>query len=250
MKQHTVLTSLEKLKEWFDLNARPYFTIYRGYEVKNDRALIRNEETTDMESAWNLIERILEAYSDSGGEFRIYVTDKPGHNWGLTAFLKLKANSPEFLPNQMQQQQGIGGIWGIYKGPAEMIQAEVARAQEMWELKQQIAELEAAQSGKIGAIDRFMENLVERPELYQLIQALGAKLLMGQTPTPPAPVPNIGEQAQDAQSEGYDYDRVESALDTIHEVFPDTEGALELLAKFVKNNPAMAKQVLGTIQNQ
>lgn len=251
MSKDSYISTLENLERWFEMNnsgaePRPYFTIYRGFESKPDRIIYRNMEISDSEKAWELMEDVLAAHSDAGGTFRVFITNKPGFNVGMTTTVKLPN------PNPMAAVAGIGnvaGAWGIYGDPKTMIEAEVTRRQEVYELRREMEDLRADKDARIGAIDRFLENLVERPEVYQLVQHLGLRLLSNLPAAPtaqpqPQPQPAAVQGVQMTDDEGFDYDRIEPALDKLRRVFPDTETTLEKLAAWASANPEMANSLM------
>lgn len=253
----TALTSIEALKSWFYSLKRCYFTIYRGYEAKNNNVLYRNEDIEDVDGAWEMMQQVIEAHSEAGGAFQIFVADKKAGNWGMTTRLRLVPTNPDLAAqiNGIRPQAPYGGqtqgMWGLYGNPREMLEAEATRRQEAYELKREVEDLRSAQEARIGHLDRFFENLVERPEIYQIIQAFAGKLMSGkpQAPATSTAQDNIGEHAAgDDPQDGYDYDRVDPALDTLRQVFPDTEGVLEALAAWAAANPDMAKNLISNIK--
>lgn len=244
MRQDTFISKMEDLQRWFELNQtgkepRPYFTIWRGYESKADRIIYRNTEITEADKAWELLEEILEAHEAGGGSFRIFVTDKPAHNFGLTTLVRL----PSTTATGTQQ----AGIQGAYLDPEKRIQEEVDRRIEMYELKREIEDLKAAKGGAIGGMEQFREVLTEFPELRQLGYVLGLKLMGMQSATAqPLPAPAVaGNNEQDDNAEGYDYDVLEPALDKMSAALgADPETIISRLADFAAKNPKMAKEML------
>jgi len=251
MRQDSYISKMEDLERWFELNnagaePRPYFTIYRGFESKPDRIIYRNMEISEADKAWELMEDVLSAHSDAGGTFRVFITNKPGFNVGMTTTVKLPN------PNPMAAVAGIGsvqGAWGIYGDPKSMIDAELERRMELYELKREVEDMRANRDASVGALNKFFETLVERPELYQLVQHVGIRLMNAipamQNTRPPVQQPAAvqGVQMSDHE-EGYDYDRIEPALDRLRTVFPDAETTLEQLASWASTNPEMANSLM------
>lgn len=256
MRDHSFISNIEALKRWFELNqgkeSRPYFTIYRGYETKPDRIILRNTEISEPERAWELMEEVLDAHADGGGQFRVYVTDKPGHNVGMSTLVRLPN------PNQAANIAGIGGAsgnFGIYGSFKEALETELARERRMWELEQEIEAMKAGQAGMNG-VEQVRQIFEAVPALNPLAHALGMKLMgmaPAQLPPPQQNAPGAhapGEAIAGADNdEGYDYDVVEPALDKMRRVFPDVEMTLDKMADWIAKNPEMARNLFGNIQN-
>ena len=252
MRDHSYLSSIDDLKKWFDLNQagkepRPYFTLYRGYEAKNDRYILSNKEISEPEAAWELLEQTLEMYQDGGGQFRVFITDRPAHNFGMTTYVKLAARNPAVA--------GIHGVnvapqaFGIYGSMREMFEAELSRERKMWEMEQEIEMMKAGQSG-IGTVETIRQVFEAVPALNPLAHAIGMKIL-GMAPASASPVagnPAPAETINGAgDAEGYDYDVVEPALDKMRRVFPNVEMTLDTLADWVNKNPEMARNLFGNL---
>ena len=245
MRQEACISDIEKLKDWFFLSqtkeeSRPYFTVYRGAEPKNDRIIYRNTEIGETDKAWEILEDILEMHSEYGGIFRIFITNKPGHNWGLTTMYRVGS------PIATQNQQGIAGMYGMYSNPRDLVAQEIARERKIWELEQQIKDLRTEQEAKVGKMDNMIQEFM--PIMKDLAHKFGMKM-MGFTPTDsmPMPAPNIaGHQETDTLPE-YDYERIDPALDELRQVIPDVETNLEKLARWARQNPELAKQMLNNL---
>lgn len=251
MRDHSYLSSIDDLKKWFDLNQagkepRPYFTLYRGYEAKNDRYILSNKEISDPEAAWELLEQTLEMYQDGGGQFRVFITDRPAHNFGMTTYVKLPARNPAVAGVHGYQPSQNFGIYGSMR---EMFEAELSRERKMWEMEQEIEMMKAGQSG-IGTVETIRQVFEAVPALNPLAHAIGMKIL-GMTPAPASPVtgnPAPAETINGAgDAEGYDYDVVEPALDKMRRVFPNVEMTLDTLADWVNTNPEMARNLFGNL---
>lgn len=253
MRDSTYISNIDDLKKWFEINQaggkepRPYFTLYRGYEAKNDRYILSNKEISDPEAAWELLENMLEMYQDGGGQFRLFITDRPGHNFGMTTYVKLPARNPAVA--------GVHGVasqnYGIYGSMREMFDAEMAKQRKIWEMEQKIEMMEAGQSG-IGTVETIRQIFEAVPALNPLAHAIGMKIL-GMAPNAPAPAspaagaPAPGETINGVDPEGYDYDVVEPALDKMRRVFPNVEMTLDKLADWVNQNPDMARNLFGNL---
>lgn len=247
MRNEACITELADLKTWYFLNQKqggpnPYFTLYRGPDQNPSKMIFRNEAENDPDSAWGMMEEVLEMHIPQGGLFRIYITDRAKGNVGLSTLFKV--NNP-FAQNQ--QAAGIGSAqFGIHGSIKDLVSSEVSKERKMWELEQMIRDMRAEQDARVGQMDKMLEEFT--PVLKDLARAFGMKMMgYGPQPNEPAqasPQPMAGHYTDPAPSaDGYDYDRVEPALDELRTVFPDTEGTLEKLAHWARNNPDTALQL-------
>jgi len=256
MRQDGFISKMEDLERWFDLNnqgeqSMPYFTIYRGYQAKPDSVIYRNTEISDAAKAWEMLDEILTAHSDSGGSFRIYITSKPGFNVGMNTLLKL----PNPHGNAMAGINGAqSGAYGIYGSMQEMVKAEIDRGIEMYELKRELEDMRAGQAAMNG-IEQFKEIVREVPAINDLIRMFGMKMMNAPAVHPTqmqAPYPTAGAGASDGiqgvEDEGFDYDIVEPALAKMRVVFPDVEITLDNLATWILQNPDQAKVIFNQIK--
>lgn len=255
MRQDSFISKMDDLQAWFELNnagkePMPYFTLYRGFQAKPDATIYRNTEIGDQEKAWETLEDVIQAHSDGGGSFRVYITSKPGFNVGFTTLLKLP--SP-----QGAQVAGIAGaqsgMFGIYGSAQEMIQAEIDRRMEVYELKRELEDMKAGNAAMSG-IAQFKE-LMEYPAFNNLVQMLGMKVMgLGPHAQPaqhPQTIPGTAAPAdgiQGVEPEGFDYDVIEPALDKMRRVFPNVEMTLDKLADWIDKNPDQAKMIFGNLQ--
>lgn len=254
MRQDTFITKMEELQAWFELNnagkePMPYFTLHRGFQAKPDCIIYRNTEISDAEKAWETLEEVIQAHADGGGSFRVYITTKPGFNVGMTTLLKL--SSPHGA--QVAGIAGVGGAgtFGIYGSAKEMIEAEIERRMEVYEMRRELEDLKAGQAS-VSGIEQF-KQLLEYPAVNSLVQMLGMKVMgmapVQQTHTPP-PVPTANastDYVSGHEHEGFDYDVVEPALAKMQRVFPDVEMTLDKLADWIVKNPDQAKMIFGNL---
>lgn len=252
MRYDSYLSKLEDLQNWFEINnagklSRPYFTVYRGLEAKQDRVIYRNEEISEPEKAWEMLEEIIRAHSEGGGTFRILIVHEPKHNVGVSTIVKIPN------PNPMQAaihgagvQQGNFGIYGTFR---EALETELARERKIMEMEHELEALKEGQAA-LNGVETFRQLVADIPALNGLIHALGMKIMgMGPTNTPqPQPQPQNyqGTPAADnavngSYAEGFDYEVIDPALDKLRTVFPDVESTMDRFAEWVKQNPDMAK---------
>lgn len=247
-----VIQNIEDLKQWFSLNQKqgepnPYFSIYRGPEQKPDRMVFRNESVSETDRAWSMIEDVLEMHTGNGGLFRVFITDRPKGNVGLHTIYRISGAG---LQNQagIGNMAGGGGMFGLYSNAREMVEAEVAKERKFWELEQRIESLKAEQDAKVGQMDNIIQEFL--PVAKDLARAFGMKM-MGAHPGAQTQMPmghHYSDDNPDQESGTFDYERIDPALDQLSRVFPDTESAMEKLAKWAAANPDLAKNMLNQIQ--
>lgn len=254
MRNDTYLSDLDGLQDWFELNQtgkepKPYFTLWRGFEPQQNRLILRNEEVGEADKSFELLRDLIQMHSTGGGTFRVYLTSKPGHNMGVHTIVKL----PGSMPANVAGINGAGGgSFGIYGSAQEMVEAEVRRRMEVYELKQEVEALKMG-SSENSAIGQFKE-LMEYPAFQNLVQMFGMKM-MGMAPVQnqprPQPIPDASTDTamHGAEMDGYDYDVVEPALDKLRRVFPNNvEMTLSKLADWAAQNPDTARNLFGNIQ--
>lgn len=242
------ISNIDDLKRWFDMNQqqqqpKPYFTIWRGTEQKSDRIVLRNTEISDTAAAWDLMEEVLEMHTQYGGLFRIFITDKPAHNVGISTLYKV-ANPYQMMPQHPQ----MAGMYNMKMYSAEEVAEREANQRKMWEMERQIEDLRAESQAKVGEMENMMHEFM--PVLKDLVRGLGMKM-MGYGPqaapmhqAPPIAGPGYAPAEHSTSEDGYDYDRIEPALDALKGVFPDTETTIEKIARWAQQNPAMAQQLI------
>ena len=251
MRQEACITSIDGLKRWFELNQKgkdgtqPYFTVWRGNEPRQDRLIYRNTEISDPDNAWSSLEEIIELHSEHGGMFRVYITTKPAFNVGMSTILKLPNANP-----YVNNNQGIGNMYGggMYGSIRELVDAEVSKELKVANLQREIEDMKAEKDSAVSMEHQLLMEFL--PVLKNLAQHMGMKM-MGYAPSQQTePAPGIHGSDPEPQMEGYDYDRIEPALDELREVVPDIEGALENLARMAKKNPMMAQQFIQSLAQQ
>lgn len=251
MRADAYISNMDDLRDWFEINQsqkdpKPYFTLWRGTEPVQNRLIFRNEEISEPEHSFDTLSSIIEKHSAGGGTFRIYLTSKPGFNIGVHTLVRLPATSGIGIQGVAPQVN-----YGIYGSAREMIEAEVDRRMELYELKRELEDMKAGQRA-VSGMDQVKE-LLEYPAVNNLIQMFGMKL-MGHNPPPPrqqpAPTPGAASDAIGEPMPEYDYEVVDPALDKLNQVFPDdVEGTLQKIADWAANNPEQAKMLIGQIQS-
>jgi hypothetical protein len=253
MIKDACLTSLEGLQRWFEVNQKskdgihPYFTVWRGNEPRQDRLIYRNSEISEADKAWDALQEIIELHAENGGLFRIFITYKPAHNIGLVTLLKMPSQNP-YQNNQaaMSGMYGGGGMaFGMHGSIKDLIQEETSRALETERLRRRIEDLESEKDAAIGMEEKLMEKFF--PVISRLVEAVGMKAIGVGPNQNPASQPNAAGIHGDAGSdndEGYDYERLEPALDKLREVAPDIEDTMEKLARMAQKDPDSLRNLL------
>ena len=252
MRNDGHISNFEDLRHWFQLNQggrepKPYFTVWSGYEPVQKKLILRNEEISDTEKSWELLQEILEMHTASGGgTFRVYLTSKPGNNIGVNTIFRIQGAAAVAGIN------GIGGAgnFGIYGSFKEALETELARERKMWELEREIEEIKAGNAA-VSGIDQIREVFETVPALNALVHAFGMKMLG----TPPVPqgghqvagVHATGEGIESDDPDGYDYETREPGLDKLRRVFPSVEMSLDRLLNWAIQNPEMARNLFGNI---
>lgn len=218
----------------------PYFSIYRGTEQKPDRMIYRNESTSDVDDSWKQMDDILEMHTQQGGLFRVYLTDRPKGNVGIHTIFRIHGSMQQPQPGQM------AGIYGMYGNPKDLVDAEVAKEKKMWILEQQIADLKREQDAKVGEMDNMIQEFL--PVMKDLAHKFGLKMMGFGADAPSIAGHHTPDTGIAVDDEGYNYDRIEPALDKLRQVFPNTEDAVEKISNWAMQNQETAKQLLQNIQ--
>lgn len=257
MRYDTYLSKIDDLQHWFEINntgklSRPYFTVYRGLEAKQDRVIYRNEDISEPDKAWEMLQDIIEAHSEGGGIFRILIVHEPKHNVGISTTIKIPNPNPIQSAINGTGQQGNFGIYGTFR---EALETELARERKIMEMEHELEALKQGQAA-LNGVETFRQLVTDIPALNGLIHALGMKM-MGMGPAaapqqqpqhyPGTPAADTAVNGSDA--EGFDYDMIEPALDKLRNVFPDVENKLSAFAEWAHRNPELAKSMLNTTIN-
>lgn len=237
-----MITSLPSLRTWFLDNQKPYWTLYQN--GANRAIIARNETVEDLNQAWNVLETNVLAQAEGGtANVRVYVTDKPKHNHGLETEARI-------LP--LVAQPGQVGIAGVPAGYVDesRVAGMLRDAEEKWELKQKIKELEAERDNQPTDWTETMINGIERIAQTPLGAALVQRFLGGVPQTPayqPAPAAMNGvPTSPDGDGDEVEYsDRFFENIETTAALLGvDEETLAQKLAALVAANPSAAKSLL------
>ena len=244
------ITTIEGIQSVFFQNAKaPYWTIYFGFDAKSTNRLATNEDESDMESSWQLLEHQLKTRSARGGRFLIFQTDKPKTSNGF----KTKVDLPSLVPGPGGHH--VAGIGYAHQQVAlqvseektqAMISKAVNEALEKDRMQRRIDDLEAALEDKRkgDGIGRVVMDLMENPNAQPLVHALAAKFAPHIYGTGTQVAMSGYPEAEAAEGgRTYDTDRILPCIDDIFNCVDDGYLFLEVIAHLCKTNPALVKGI-------
>lgn len=224
----------------------PYWTLYAVGLGSKDTIIHRNELVDNLENSFALLaETIRRVNNPAGTVFRVFQTDRPGGNMSVAEYRVQIFDSAN--PNA-QHVAGIGSLPALsgYIGEAEL-EKRLKEAEEKWELKQRIRDLEAEQDSNnwIGKIPDILEKVAASP--------IGAVFMAKMMNVPlstamPTAAPINGTPASDTHNGPDDPtdedERISNAIDEIE----DSTGLsaaelLEKIARVARHNPDYIKSV-------
>ena len=100
------ITSLQDLKAWFISAESPFFTLYRGTEVKQGNTVAKNDVTSDMTQAWALLEKQITSLSKHGAVIFVHARKKNDNT--TTGLSTVFAYNP--FATQMYNSSSIGSM--------------------------------------------------------------------------------------------------------------------------------------------
>lgn len=256
----------QNIKEWFVMQGRPYFKIYRGATDKiNGNPVFSNHdrEGEDMESAKSYFEKCLSLISD--GEFFMYSSDeeKKGSSRGRseTRF----AISMNEVPSNLQQnvQQSINGIGGQYDYETMMQKAsemaekkfeELQTKAKLKEVQEQLAVLAKENKELTNRINQPWNKVVETitPHIGSIMQSMG---IVKPAAMPISGIPHdnhVDEHTEAVATPEMSQDEqqrmnaiVHSFCEALHAQYPDTWlTIIEKLTNTIKTQPSKIDMAL------
>lgn len=245
----------EKLIQWFEMQGRPYYTVYRQNKEQSGNYADTNtdNENETMESAMARLNRWMAL--QTSGQFFIVAHDsqKTTSKGRAETHFTLSAVA-QAVPMQQQPVQGIGSI-----GMVTMQEVE-AKAQEMFnnliikheleKLRLQVKELETQnkqlQQGSQAPIKQFLGAI--NPYIPNIMAGFGFKPGVNGLPQPTAgPLPNHTDAGTVADERGQEYYQgvVQQFCHKLGEVFPDEwADILVKLTNTLESNPDKIKMAL------
>lgn len=252
--------SIEKVLEWFEEKTnRNNVTIYAGWGKETGKVLHRHEGNGDKDTR-EVIEAHLYRFLESGGDFTVYVVEKPGGTNGDTIYLRLPSSSPT-------TPQAINGT--EYKQHNYVTERELNLSVENTLLKAKLENIEERISGITAPqtsvwerlLDKSLEDQGSGKELIKGIagffNGLGiAAMSYGQQTAPPkkqqaaTDAPPTPQKTQKRPATATDATPKDEKLNTIFnnikEEFPDAEPQelLEKLTFLLKQSSPIEKAML------
>lgn len=232
---------MEGLRHWFFRANAPFFILGQYNSASPTglgQTLSRNDLESNMDQAWELLKHDVLVQSTRGrAQLHVAVYEKSKGSNNPTARTNIEMSPTDNLP----QVAGISGIGMLTSENLQAkIQAEIKREKEVWELRNEIAELKGQLNAPSNGFDKAMEA-IERIGSTPLGMALIARLTGGKLPYVAAPVPAPG----DNQEIPGDADTFDRDLEIVtHVTGVDEVTLMAKLRAFAQNNPEMAKQLL------
>jgi hypothetical protein len=250
------LRRIEDLREWFLQMNMPFWSLWNGFTKETKYRAAYNDDVSDINESLEVLESHLRRKTASGGKVTIFVTDKFGSPNGATEYLELMGAN--------NTSNGIAGLPGgdpyqIAGKPMDVYIAEQVNSKLVdYKKDKKIEELEAALAEKNGGNtffqkigNRIAEELpVDKLPIDQLIMAAisyftGTKqtvAISGVHPKDETQQEQDGVELSEEQAQ-----IINTALGSIMMTFPDIPDFLTRLAKWIKENPVMAKNLLNQI---
>lgn len=235
MNNPASLKSIESLKQWFTQAGRPYWTVWNGFLKKDQFLVMRNHASDDMDTSWELLENIVRNKTQAGGRLTVFVSDKAASSSGFTEYLD--------IDGPMKTQAGIAGVSsGSYvNGIDSYINDKMALYDKDRRIQDLENELAAKEEGT--GINKILNRVLEEAPVQEILLALLSKFMGHQPAGNPAVngAPRITDDMEQEPLSETEQQRLHDAILRLSAHFPDIATAMEQLANFVDQNPAMAK---------
>lgn len=172
------ITNIADLKTWFfDCNA-PFYTLYRGTEVKAGAMISKNDTTGDVSQAWILLEKSVQMLSKHGSTIFVLVRKKNDNT--TTGNSTIFAYNPFGAAMYGGAVAGIGNMLPANTQPQGMSAVEVQKMiqseREKWEQAREIEDLKSMISGiqeDQGKTERLVKTVLNHP----IVASIGSILL-------------------------------------------------------------------------
>lgn len=241
-----MITNIASLRTWFLEGSksleRPFFVLNQNGAGKT--MIARNDTITDLDQAWALLETNILAQAEGGvANVRVFITDKPKHNYGL----ETEARIMPLYAAQTSVQPGIGALPPGYVEESK-IKGILDAEREKWDLERRLDDLEAQLAAPKNWTESLMEG-IERIGATPLGQVIIAKLV-GVTPTaqmaasPINGTPSTSGASKLDNEEDYDDNFYQNIEDTAAILGVDEKTLASKIATLVKQNPEFAKTLI------
>lgn len=253
------LTTYQDVQHWFNSNQNDateggktasHWTLYGGnYGEKEIRLLNNTRLDSANESLAFLIDTIRRMNHPNGAKFRVQIY-KPGspNNYTAQTFVQIydTEQQPGYLPQQQQQQAGIGSL------PSMNTENYINERIELALLKKENEDLRASMNGPNNMVERVLDIISQSEPLSMalsgLISGLAGRHNIGMPQALPRPVtgsPDSDEEANEADAQAVfanNINAASAALDT------DPVSLSKSLVKLIQGNPQFAKQIFSQAQ--
>lgn len=226
------IRNISTLKTWFYDVGKPFFTL--SYSGTTNHMILRNTATENMDEAWTLLERQVNAQAEYGRATMQVIVYKAGN-----------ANNPDGRTNidMAPQSQGsqVAGIGSLPSGYLDenKVAGMISEAKEKWELERRLEDLEAQINNPGDWTEKLMAG-IERIGATQLGQMLAMKLMGQPIPAGMVAGPPPGTQAPTDETDNFEED-----IETTAAILGVSDAVLaSKLRRLVETNPEMAKQLL------
>lgn len=244
------ITSIDRLKSWFNSNGLPFFTLrYEG--ANNERIIMRNDAIEDMGKAWELLEDQVTAQADVGrARLVVFVYKKGGHNNGIYTNIDLR---PGYAPTGMQPA-AVAGLPGGMGSITEYVDTRVHLAKLEWENEQLREQL----NGPANTLERTIETISGIPGVAEVLKILVAGIVSKVNPqsvpaiqailngTPEATTGGAGAPSDEEEENAADPQQqfATNINETATLLGVDALTLSAKLRQLAKENPEIAKQLM------
>lgn len=234
------INSIEALHNWFMQAKKPFWSIYTGFSKDAKDLAMKNSSLDDLERSWELMHDIVKNKTANGGRITIYITETANSSHGYTEYMEVQSSAaaisgPSMMPGY------VGGV-------ENYIADKLALYDKERKIEELQARLEEKEQG--SGIQKVLNRVLEEAPISELIMALATKFL-GTGAVNPA-INGVKQRIQDdMETEELgpeDQQRLADAITRISVHFPDIVAAMEKLAAFIENNPAMAKSLVNQMK--
>lgn len=225
------IRNISSVKQWFFDVGEPLFTL--SYAGTSNQAIMRNTVKTDLNEAWDMLERQLQYQAESGRAMMQVITyrkESGANNPTGRTFIDLQPGPPQ------AQFAGIGQLPSGYMDEAK-VQGLIREAKEKWEMERRIEDLEEQAKNPADPTDKIIQA-IERIGATPIGQMFAARLLG-------MPVPAITGTPEAPADGDSDSDTFEDDIAATADILGVSDATLAArLRRLVEAQPDVAKQLL------